>query len=199
MVCVLSTKEHIIFLFLFIIFPTSGHMRGSLLTLQRLVQLFPSDTALKNDLGVGYLLMGDNDSAKKVYEEVSTGPLWTAPIVSSSEFKCRWEIPCHVHRVLLSLSWMKSHVSYYVLDSLDLVFPFLFLSRTQDVTSNIGWPQTHGNPLVSAFQLPPCPIFPILFFFIDLSPLCRVAGPMKMIQVYIYIDHIYPCILIGTI
>lgn len=62
-------------------------MRGSLLTLQRLVQLFPSDTALKNDLGVGYLLMGDNDSAKKVYEEVSTGPLWTAPIIWSSEFK----------------------------------------------------------------------------------------------------------------
>lgn len=47
-----------------------GHMRGSLLTLQRLVQLFPSDTTLKNGLGVGYLLMGDNDSAKKVYEEV---------------------------------------------------------------------------------------------------------------------------------
>uniref|UniRef100_A0A8D2D3K5 Aspartyl/asparaginyl beta-hydroxylase n=1 Tax=Sciurus vulgaris TaxID=55149 RepID=A0A8D2D3K5_SCIVU len=47
-----------------------GHMRGSLLTLQRLVQLFPSDTSLKNDLGVGYLLMGDNDNAKKVYEEV---------------------------------------------------------------------------------------------------------------------------------
>lgn len=62
-------------------------MRGSLLTLQRLVQLFPSDTALKNDLGVGYLLMGDNDSAKKVYEEVSTGLLWTAPIIWSSEFK----------------------------------------------------------------------------------------------------------------
>uniref|UniRef100_I3MIY9 Aspartyl/asparaginyl beta-hydroxylase n=1 Tax=Ictidomys tridecemlineatus TaxID=43179 RepID=I3MIY9_ICTTR len=47
-----------------------GHMRGSLLTLQRLVQLFPSDTSLKNDLGVGYLLIGDNDNAKKVYEEV---------------------------------------------------------------------------------------------------------------------------------
>ncbi|XP_032465702.1 aspartyl/asparaginyl beta-hydroxylase isoform X3 [Phocoena sinus] len=47
-----------------------GHMRGSLLTLQKLVQLFPDDTSLKNDLGVGYLLMGDNDSAKKVYEEV---------------------------------------------------------------------------------------------------------------------------------
>ncbi|XP_062935498.1 aspartyl/asparaginyl beta-hydroxylase isoform X3 [Cynocephalus volans] len=47
-----------------------GHMRGSLLTLQRLVQLFPNDTSLKNDLGVGYLLIGDNDSAKKVYEEV---------------------------------------------------------------------------------------------------------------------------------
>ena len=55
--CFLSTK--------------SGHMRGSLLTLQKLVQLFPDDTALKNDLGVGYLLIGDNDSAKKVYEEVS--------------------------------------------------------------------------------------------------------------------------------
>ncbi|XP_054984757.1 aspartyl/asparaginyl beta-hydroxylase isoform X2 [Sorex araneus] len=47
-----------------------GHMRGSLLTLQRLVQLFPDETSLKNDLGVGYLLLGDNDSAKKVYEEV---------------------------------------------------------------------------------------------------------------------------------
>ncbi|XP_072808010.1 aspartyl/asparaginyl beta-hydroxylase isoform X2 [Vicugna pacos] len=47
-----------------------GHMRGSLLTLQKLVQLFPDDTALKNDLGVGYLLIGDYDSAKKVYEEV---------------------------------------------------------------------------------------------------------------------------------
>ncbi|XP_026983828.1 aspartyl/asparaginyl beta-hydroxylase isoform X4 [Sagmatias obliquidens] len=47
-----------------------GHMRGSLLTLQKLVQLFPDDTSLKNDLGVGYLLIGDNDSAKKVYEEV---------------------------------------------------------------------------------------------------------------------------------
>ncbi|XP_077022967.1 aspartyl/asparaginyl beta-hydroxylase isoform X4 [Tamandua tetradactyla] len=47
-----------------------GHMRGSLLTLQRLVQLFPSDTSLKNDLGVGYLLIGDNNNAKKIYEEV---------------------------------------------------------------------------------------------------------------------------------
>ncbi|XP_015454157.1 aspartyl/asparaginyl beta-hydroxylase isoform X2 [Pteropus alecto] len=47
-----------------------GHMRGSLVTLQKLVQLFPDDTSLKNDLGVGYLLIGDNDNAKKVYEEV---------------------------------------------------------------------------------------------------------------------------------
>lgn len=46
-------------------------MRGSLVTLQKLVQLFPDDTSLKNDLGVGYLLIGDNDNAKKVYEEVS--------------------------------------------------------------------------------------------------------------------------------
>lgn len=80
-------RSHNIF-FLFIIFPTSGHMRGSLLTLQRLVQLFPSDTTLKNDLGVGYLLMGDNDSAKKVYEEVSTGLLWAILIILYSKFKC---------------------------------------------------------------------------------------------------------------
>lgn len=48
-----------------------GRMRGSLVTLQKLVQLFPSDTSFKNDLGVGYLLIGDNSNAKKVYEEVS--------------------------------------------------------------------------------------------------------------------------------
>ncbi|XP_065687522.1 aspartyl/asparaginyl beta-hydroxylase isoform X1 [Patagioenas fasciata] len=47
-----------------------GRMRGSLVTLQKLVQLFPSDTSIKNDLGVGYLLIGDNSNAKKVYEEV---------------------------------------------------------------------------------------------------------------------------------
>uniref|UniRef100_A0A8C3K2T3 Aspartate beta-hydroxylase n=1 Tax=Calidris pygmaea TaxID=425635 RepID=A0A8C3K2T3_9CHAR len=47
-----------------------GRMRGSLITLQKLVQLFPDDTSFKNDLGVGYLLIGDNSNAKKVYEEV---------------------------------------------------------------------------------------------------------------------------------
>ncbi|XP_071410563.1 aspartyl/asparaginyl beta-hydroxylase isoform X9 [Pithys albifrons albifrons] len=47
-----------------------GRMRGSLITLQKLVQLFPSDTSFKNDLGVGYLLIGDNSNAKKIYEEV---------------------------------------------------------------------------------------------------------------------------------
>uniref|UniRef100_A0A7M4FI84 Aspartate beta-hydroxylase n=1 Tax=Crocodylus porosus TaxID=8502 RepID=A0A7M4FI84_CROPO len=47
-----------------------GRMRGSLVTLQKLVNLFPNDTSLKNDLGVGYLLIGDNSNAKKVYEEV---------------------------------------------------------------------------------------------------------------------------------
>lgn len=49
----------------------SGRMRGSLVTLQKLVQLFPTETSFKNDLGVGYLLIGDNNNAKKVYEEVS--------------------------------------------------------------------------------------------------------------------------------
>nr|XP_033789331.1 aspartyl/asparaginyl beta-hydroxylase isoform X2 [Geotrypetes seraphini] len=47
-----------------------GRMRGSLVTLQRLVQLFPDDIPLRNDLGVGYLLLGDNSNAKMVYEEV---------------------------------------------------------------------------------------------------------------------------------
>ncbi|NWY10412.1 ASPH hydroxylase, partial [Aphelocoma coerulescens] len=47
-----------------------GRMRGSLVTLQKLVQLFPSETSFKNDLGVGYLLIGDDSNAKKVYEEV---------------------------------------------------------------------------------------------------------------------------------
>ncbi|XP_021244733.1 aspartyl/asparaginyl beta-hydroxylase isoform X3 [Numida meleagris] len=47
-----------------------GRMRSSLITLQKLVHLFPSDTSFKNDLGVGYLLIGDNSNAKQVYEEV---------------------------------------------------------------------------------------------------------------------------------
>lgn len=46
-------------------------MRGSLATLEKLVQLFPDDISLKNDLGVAHLLLGDNKGAKKVYEEVS--------------------------------------------------------------------------------------------------------------------------------
>ncbi|XP_026185295.1 aspartyl/asparaginyl beta-hydroxylase isoform X10 [Mastacembelus armatus] len=47
-----------------------GRMRGSLMTLEKLVQIFPEDISLKNDLGVAYLLLGDNKGAKKVYEEV---------------------------------------------------------------------------------------------------------------------------------
>ncbi|XP_039982986.1 aspartyl/asparaginyl beta-hydroxylase isoform X4 [Xiphias gladius] len=47
-----------------------GRMRGSLATLERLVQIFPEDIGLKNNLGVAYLLLGDNKGAKKVYEEV---------------------------------------------------------------------------------------------------------------------------------
>lgn len=45
-------------------------MRGSLMTLERLTHIFPHDIALKNDLGVAHLLLGDNKGAKKVYEEV---------------------------------------------------------------------------------------------------------------------------------
>ncbi|KAF7214278.1 transcript variant X7 [Nothobranchius furzeri] len=47
-----------------------GRMRGSLATLQKLVQIFPDDVSLRNDLGVAHLLLGDNKGAKKVYEEV---------------------------------------------------------------------------------------------------------------------------------
>ncbi|XP_063062660.1 aspartyl/asparaginyl beta-hydroxylase isoform X5 [Engraulis encrasicolus] len=47
-----------------------GRMRSSMATLQLLVQTFPEDIALKNDLGVAHLLIGDNQAAKTVYEEV---------------------------------------------------------------------------------------------------------------------------------
>ncbi|XP_075440158.1 aspartyl/asparaginyl beta-hydroxylase isoform X3 [Ascaphus truei] len=47
-----------------------GRMRGSVVTLQRLVQLYPDDVSIRNDLGVGYLLLGDNNNAKSVYKEV---------------------------------------------------------------------------------------------------------------------------------
>ncbi|XP_047424019.1 aspartyl/asparaginyl beta-hydroxylase isoform X3 [Mugil cephalus] len=47
-----------------------GRMRSSLVTLEKLVQVFPDDIGLQNDLGVGYLLLGDNKGAKKVYEKV---------------------------------------------------------------------------------------------------------------------------------
>ncbi|XP_046880438.1 aspartyl/asparaginyl beta-hydroxylase isoform X5 [Hypomesus transpacificus] len=47
-----------------------GRMRGALATLEKLVQIFPEDLSLKNDLGVSYLLLGDNHSARRVYEEV---------------------------------------------------------------------------------------------------------------------------------
>ncbi|XP_043960939.1 aspartyl/asparaginyl beta-hydroxylase-like isoform X8 [Gambusia affinis] len=47
-----------------------GRMRGSLATLQKLVNAFPDDVGLRNDLGVAHLLLGDNKGAKKVYEEV---------------------------------------------------------------------------------------------------------------------------------
>ncbi|XP_041101756.1 aspartyl/asparaginyl beta-hydroxylase-like isoform X3 [Polyodon spathula] len=47
-----------------------GRLRGALVTLEKLVQLFPDDVSLKNELGVGYLLLGDNKRARRVYEEV---------------------------------------------------------------------------------------------------------------------------------
>lgn len=50
-------------------------MRGALVTLEKLTQVFPDDIGLKNDLGVAHLLLGDNKGAKRVYEEVRAGSL----------------------------------------------------------------------------------------------------------------------------
>ncbi|XP_055086142.1 aspartyl/asparaginyl beta-hydroxylase isoform X6 [Periophthalmus magnuspinnatus] len=47
-----------------------GRTRGSLMTLERLVEIFPEDYSLKNELGVSHLLLGDNKGAKAVYEQV---------------------------------------------------------------------------------------------------------------------------------
>ncbi|KAK2914224.1 hypothetical protein Q8A67_002623 [Cirrhinus molitorella] len=47
-----------------------GRTRGSLATLEKLVQIFPEDISIKNDLGVAHLLLGDNKGAKRIYEEV---------------------------------------------------------------------------------------------------------------------------------
>ncbi|KAK7175664.1 hypothetical protein R3I93_000048 [Phoxinus phoxinus] len=47
-----------------------GRTRASLATLEKLVEIFPEDISLKNDLGVAHLLLGDNNSAKRIYEEV---------------------------------------------------------------------------------------------------------------------------------
>ncbi|KAG8442011.1 hypothetical protein GDO86_010979 [Hymenochirus boettgeri] len=47
-----------------------GRVRGSVVTLQKLVQLYPDEMSFRNDLGVGYLLIGDNKNAQGVFEEV---------------------------------------------------------------------------------------------------------------------------------
>ncbi|XP_037612933.1 aspartyl/asparaginyl beta-hydroxylase isoform X20 [Sebastes umbrosus] len=47
-----------------------GRMRGSLATLEKMVQIFPEDIGLKNELGVAHLLLGDNKGARKVFEEI---------------------------------------------------------------------------------------------------------------------------------
>lgn len=48
----------------------SGRIRGSLATLEKLVEIFPEDIDLKNELGVAHLLLGDNKGARKVFDEV---------------------------------------------------------------------------------------------------------------------------------
>ncbi|XP_038665383.1 aspartyl/asparaginyl beta-hydroxylase isoform X3 [Scyliorhinus canicula] len=47
-----------------------GHIKRSVMTLQKLVDRYPDDISIKNELGVGYLLLGDNNNAMNVYEEV---------------------------------------------------------------------------------------------------------------------------------
>lgn len=67
-------------------------MRGALLTLEKLTQIFPDDVSLKNDLGVAHLLLGDNKGAKRVYEEVCDGGwsrLASCLVWSDLWFSCR--------------------------------------------------------------------------------------------------------------
>uniref|UniRef100_A0A4W3JRY2 Aspartate beta-hydroxylase n=1 Tax=Callorhinchus milii TaxID=7868 RepID=A0A4W3JRY2_CALMI len=47
-----------------------GHIKRSVVTLQKLTNRYPSDVSIKNELGVSYLLLGDNNNAKRTYEEV---------------------------------------------------------------------------------------------------------------------------------
>ncbi|XP_072897834.1 aspartyl/asparaginyl beta-hydroxylase isoform X3 [Hemitrygon akajei] len=47
-----------------------GHIKRSVMTHKKLVSLYPDDISIRNELGVSYLLLGDNSNAKKVYEEV---------------------------------------------------------------------------------------------------------------------------------
>ncbi|XP_075923376.1 aspartyl/asparaginyl beta-hydroxylase-like isoform X1 [Petromyzon marinus] len=47
-----------------------GRMRSAVAALRKLVQRYPADVALQNELGVALLLQGDNKGAKVVYEEV---------------------------------------------------------------------------------------------------------------------------------
>lgn len=50
--------------------PPSGRVRGSLATLEKMVQIFPEDIGLKNEMGVAHLLLGDNKGAGRVFGEV---------------------------------------------------------------------------------------------------------------------------------
>ncbi|XP_037311692.2 aspartyl/asparaginyl beta-hydroxylase isoform X14 [Pungitius pungitius] len=47
-----------------------GRIRGSLATLEKMVQIFPEDISLKNEMGVAHLLLGDNKGARRVFGEV---------------------------------------------------------------------------------------------------------------------------------
>ncbi|XP_077952520.1 aspartyl/asparaginyl beta-hydroxylase isoform X19 [Gasterosteus aculeatus] len=47
-----------------------GRVRGSLATLEKMVQIFPEDIGLKNEMGVAHLLLGDNKGAGRVFGEV---------------------------------------------------------------------------------------------------------------------------------
>ncbi|KAM8823300.1 aspartyl/asparaginyl beta-hydroxylase-like isoform 13-T13 [Spinachia spinachia] len=47
-----------------------GRIRGSLATLEKMVQIFPDDISLRNEMGVAHLLLGDNKGASRVFGEV---------------------------------------------------------------------------------------------------------------------------------
>ena len=49
----------------------AGYLKGAMLTRAKLVKEFPTDVEALNQLGVSYLMVGNNQKARQVYEQVT--------------------------------------------------------------------------------------------------------------------------------